>query len=236
MKPLSGEQASLTERVFEQIRAAIISGELAPGSLHSVVEISNQLGVSRTPVREALLQFAANGMVRFERSRGVRILKLSVKDIEEIYSLRLLLETPSAFRAATRISDRELATLRKAFDAMRKACDADDERMFQRHDLVFHETILRAAGNERVVQAVANTRSQMHALGLSTMQSRTLSDILAVHEKIYDAVVSRDPEAASEAVHAHLIGTLRLLLQQASDDPSIVDDYGPIMRWNASGR
>ncbi|HEY0697406.1 MAG TPA: GntR family transcriptional regulator, partial [Micromonospora sp.] len=141
MKPLSGDQASLTERVFEQIRAAIISGELAPGSLYSVVEIASQLGVSRTPVREALLQFAANGMVRFERSRGVRILELSVKDIEEIYSLRLLLEAPSAHRAATEMTDRERTTLRRAFEAMRKACDAGDERLFQKHDLVFHETI-----------------------------------------------------------------------------------------------
>ncbi|SCL29118.1 GntR family transcriptional regulator [Micromonospora inyonensis] len=229
MKPLS-EDASLTERVFEQIRAAIISGELAPGSLYSVVEIASQLGVSRTPVREALLQFAANGMVRFERSRGVRILELSVKDIEEIYSLRLLLEAPSAYRAATEMSDRDRAALKKAFDGMRKACDAGDERLFQRHDLAFHEAIVRAAGNERVVQVVANTRSQMHALGLSTTKTRTLADILAVHEKIYVNIMARDPAGASDAVQDHLIGTLTMLVQQSTDDPSAVENYQPPVR------
>ncbi|MFF5233350.1 GntR family transcriptional regulator [Dactylosporangium sp. NPDC000521] len=227
MKPLSGDQASLTERVFEQIRDAIRSGELVPGSLYSVVEIANQLGVSRTPVREALLQFAANDMVRFERSRGVRILELSVKDIEEIYSLRLLLEAPSAYRAATRMTDRERAALTRAFDSMRKACDMGDERLFQKHDLVFHETIVRAAGNERVVQAVANTRSQMHALGLSTTKTRTLADILAVHEKIYDNIIARNAVGASEAVQDHLIGTLKMLVQQSAEGGPALDDYEP---------
>ncbi|WP_432992064.1 GntR family transcriptional regulator [Dactylosporangium sp. CA-233914] len=227
MKPLSVDQASLTERVFEQIRTAILSGELVPGSLYSVVEIANQLGVSRTPVREALLQFAANGMVRFERSRGVRILELSVKDIEEIYSLRLLLEAPSAYRAATRMSDRERAALTRAFDGMRKACDTGDERLFQKHDLVFHETIVRAAGNERVVQVVANTRSQMHALGLSTTRTRTLADILAVHENIYDNVMARNAPGASEAVQHHLVGTLTMLVRQSTDNGGTLEEYRP---------
>ncbi|MER7282734.1 GntR family transcriptional regulator [Dactylosporangium sp. NPDC000244] len=227
MKPLSSDQASLTGRVFDQIRDAIRSGELVPGSLYSVVEIANQLGVSRTPVREALLQFAANGMVRFERSRGVRILELSVKDIEEIYSLRLLLEAPSAYRAATRMSDRDRAVLTKAFDGMRKACDAGDERLFQKHDLVFHEAIVRAAGNERVVQVVANTRSQMHALGLSTTKTRTLADILAVHEKIYDNVIARNAAGAGEAVQEHLIGTLEMLVQQSADHDQANGKYQP---------
>ncbi|PKW16204.1 GntR family transcriptional regulator [Saccharopolyspora spinosa] len=227
MKPLSGDNASLTERVFEQIRTAILSGELAPGSLYSVVDIASQLGVSRTPVREALLQFAANGMVRFERSRGVRILELSVKDIEEIYSLRLLLEAPSAYRAATQMNDRDRAVFKKAFAGMRKASETGDERLFQQHDMVFHETIVRAAGNERVVQVVANTRSQMHALGLSTIKTRTLTDILAAHEKIYDAVLANDASGAGEAVQDHLIGTLKVLVQQSLDSTGAREDYQP---------
>jgi DNA-binding GntR family transcriptional regulator len=217
VKPLDPDQSSLTDQVFEEIRSGIISGELEPGSLYSVVDIAERLGVSRTPVREALLKFAANGMVAFERGRGVRILRLSIKDIEEIYALRLLLEAPSAHRAAANLSDRHRAELTKAFNAMRAAAEAGDERRFQRHDVVFHEAILKAAGNERVVQAVANTRSQMHALGLSTTQTRTLADILAVHERIYETVLSGDPDGAASAVRDHLLGTMQLLVQQSSD-------------------
>lgn len=226
MKPLSDDTSSLTGRVFEQIRSAIRSGELAPGSLHSVADIANQLGVSRTPVREALLQFAANGVVRFERSRGVRILKLSVKDIEEIYSLRLLLEAPSAHRAATRMSDHERMAFRKAFAGMRKATETRDEGLFQKHDLIFHESIVRAAGNERVVNVISNTRGQMHALGLSTTETRTLADILAVHERIYNAIIAGDADAASEAVQDHLVGTLTMLVRQ-SMPPEDGEHYEP---------
>jgi len=226
MKPLSGDTSSLTQRVAEQIRAAIRSGEFAPGSLHSVADIANQLGVSRTPVREALLQFAANHVVKFERSRGVRILELSIKDIEEIYSLRLLLEAPSAHRAATRMSDRDRALFRKAFAGMRKATEAGDEALFQKHDLVFHDAIVRAAGNDRVAGVVANTRGQMQALGLSTTKSRTLADILAAHEKIYDAVVAGNPVAASEAVQDHLIETLTMMVKQ-SLPPDDSETYEP---------
>lgn len=226
MKQLSSDQLSLTEQVFEQIRAAIRSGELAPGSLHSVADIANELGVSRTPVREALLQFAANGMVKFERSRGVRILELSIKDIEEIYSLRLLLEAPSAYRAATRMSDRDRAVFKKAFVGMRKATEAGDELLFQKHDLVFHDAIVRAAGNGRVVTVLANTRGQMHALGLSTTKTRTLADILVAHEKIYDAIAAGNPVAAGEAVQDHLIGTLTMMVKQ-SLPPEDGESYEP---------
>lgn len=223
------DESSLTERVYEELRTAIRSGELAPGTLHSVVEIANQLGVSRTPVREALLQFAADGVVRFERSRGVRILELSTQDIEDIYSLRLLLEVPAAHRAATHMSDADRKVMRKAFAAMSKAREQQDEPLFQRHDLTFHEAVLRGAGNERIVEAVAKTRSQMHARGVSTTATRSLDEIFAVHERIFAAIEDHDPIAAARAVHDHLVGTLRLLLQQSGSDESPYEP--PVTPW-----
>ena len=218
MEPLVIDHASLTERVFEQLRDAIRAGELAPGSLHSVVELASQLGVSRTPVREALLQLATNGMVRFERSRGVRILELSTKDIEEIYMLRLFLEAPAAYLAAARMSDDQKEAFTVAFTGMRSACEAGNEKQFQRHDVTFHEIILRAADNSRVVDAVAKARSQMHSLGLSTTKTRTLWDILAVHERIYTAILEGDCSKAAKSTQDHLLGTLRMLIRQSTGD------------------
>jgi DNA-binding GntR family transcriptional regulator len=120
-------QVSLTDRVYEELMRAIRAGELQPGTMHSVVEISGRLGVSRTPVREALLRMASNGMVRFERSRGVRILEVSTRDIEEIYSLRMMLEVPSAYRAAELLTDELLAPIEDAFGRMQDATKAGDE-------------------------------------------------------------------------------------------------------------
>lgn len=223
------DESSLTERVYEELRTAILSGELAPGTLHSVVEISNQLGVSRTPVREALLQFAADGVVRFERSRGVRILELSTKDIEDIYSLRLLLEVPAAFHSATHMSEQDRKVMRKAFAGMSKAREQQDEPMFQRHDLIFHEAVLRGAGNVRIVEAVARTRSQMHARGVSTTATRSLDDVFVVHERIFDAIEAEDAHGAARAVHDHLIDTLRLLVQQSEGEDAPFE--APMTPW-----
>ncbi len=96
-------ESSITDRVRESIRQAIIDGELAPGSLHSVQSLANIFKVSRTPVREALIDLAGADMVEFERNRGVRILETSVNDLEEILVLRILLEVPATHRAAAQI-------------------------------------------------------------------------------------------------------------------------------------
>src|SRR5437773_4607603 len=99
MKPITDRRESLAERVYEQIRNAIIMGELAPESRHSVNELATILSVSRTPVREALLKLADQGMVRFHRNVGVVILPTTIHDLEEVFSVRLLLEVPATFQA-----------------------------------------------------------------------------------------------------------------------------------------
>ncbi|MFI6713215.1 GntR family transcriptional regulator [Nonomuraea sp. NPDC050478] len=227
MEQISTDQTSLAAQTFEAVRRAIVTGELAPGTLHSVVEIAAQLGVSRTPVREALLQLATHGVVRFERSRGVRILEIATRDIEEIYTLRYLLEVPSAYRAATMMTDDQMASFSKALERMRQACESGDERLFQEEDVAFHEMILEAAGNTRVTQSVATMRAQMAARGLSTTKTRTLWDIWRVHERILEAIQARDEQGAAQAMRDHLLGTTRLLLTQSTGDPEAGARYAP---------
>ena len=99
MEPVASVE-SLTDRAHAEIRRAIISGQLLPGSIHSIYKIAETLGASRSPVREALVKLAEQGMVSFERNRGVRILSTSLHDLEEILSLRLLLDVPATRRAA----------------------------------------------------------------------------------------------------------------------------------------
>ncbi|MEV4103419.1 GntR family transcriptional regulator [Nonomuraea sp. NPDC049649] len=227
MEQISTDQTSLAAQTYEAIRRAIVTGELAPGSLHSVVDIAAQLGVSRTPVREALLQLATHGVVRFERSRGVRILEVSTRDIEEIYTLRYLLEVPSAYRAAPLMTDERLAQLSKALERMRQACEVGDERLFQEEDVLFHELILEVAGNTRVTQSVATMRAQMAARGLSTTKTRTLWDIWRVHERILERLQARDEQGAAEAMRDHLLETTRLLITQSTGDPEAGARFTP---------
>ncbi|WP_210495867.1 GntR family transcriptional regulator [Patulibacter sp. SYSU D01012] len=211
----AGGGVTLTARVAEQVRDAIADGRLQPGMRLSVPQLAEQLGASRTPVREALLLLESQGLVRFERNRGVRILETPLHDLEEIFTLRLLLEVPATRRATTLVGADELAALREHLATMRAHAGEDDETAFMAADRRFHDVLLRAAGNRRLADQVVNLRDLVRFLGASTAgRSRTLTTILGEHEAILAAVEARDADAAAAAMRAHLLATAGLLLAQ----------------------
>ena len=208
-------ESSLTARVRESIREAIIDGSLEPGSLHSVKSLADIFKVSRTPVREALIDLAGADMVEFERNRGVRILETSVHDLEEILVLRILLEVPATHRAAERIDADGLSALRQELDAMVEAAENGDEPTMMQHDRRFHELINTASGNSRLTESVDSLRDLIVSRGVSTVDStRSLPEIVAEHEGILAALASGDADAAATAMKQHLVNTASLLLQQ----------------------
>ncbi|MCB0871118.1 MAG: GntR family transcriptional regulator [Solirubrobacterales bacterium] len=208
-------ESSLTARVRESIREAIIDGELEPGSLHSVQSLADIFKVSRTPVREALIDLAGADMVEFERNRGVRILETSVHDLEEILVLRILLEVPATHRAAGRIDAEGLDGLRQELDAMSEAAANGDEATMMQHDRRFHELINTASGNSRLTEYVDSLRDLILTRGVSTVDStRSLTEIAEEHEGIVVALASGNADAAASAMKRHLVNTASLLLQQ----------------------
>ncbi len=217
---------SITEQVREAVRSAIIDGDLAPGALHSVQRLADAFGVSRTPVREALIDLARTGMVRFERNRGVRILQTSIHGLEEILALRLLLEVPAARRAAQLATPPVDRALERELMAMATAATAGDEPLTMRHDRLFHRAVNEASGNQRLADYVDSLRDLVVTSGVSTAgRSRSLEAIVAEHEAILAALRARDPAAAGAAMKAHLVSTALLLLEQeggrAADAPLV---------------
>jgi DNA-binding GntR family transcriptional regulator len=208
-------ESSLTARVRESIRQAIIDGSLEPGSLHSVQSLADIFKVSRTPVREALIDLAGADMVEFERNRGVRILETSVHDLEEILVMRILLEVPATHRAAQRIDAEGLHALRQELDAMVDAAENGDEPTHMQHDRRFHELINTASGNTRLTEYVDSLRDLILTRGVSTVDStRSLPEIVAEHEGILAALAAGDADAAAAAMKQHLVNTASLLLEQ----------------------
>ena len=225
MNPLQEIKAesSLTDQVRDSIRQAIIDGQLAPGSLHSVQTLADIFKVSRTPVREALIDLAGAGMVEFERNRGVRILETSVHDLEEILVLRILLEVPAAFRAASQIDKEGLRHLRSEMKLMSKAAKAGGEPEMMLHDRVFHEIINGASGNSRLTDYVNSLRDLILTRGVSTVdRTRSLKEIVTEHRAILEALDEHDPEAAAAAMKSHLVNTSALLLEQEGGRDSAV--------------
>lgn len=221
LSPIGPERPSLTSEVRLRLKQAIVSGQLAPGSLHSVAELASALGVSRTPVREALIELASQSMVKFERNRGIRILRTSLHDLEEVFTLRLLLEVPAAREAARRAGPEAHRALSRALAQMERTARSDDEARFMDHDRLLHRTLLEAAGNMRLAAYVDSLRDLVLSKGASTAHvSRSLQDIVAEHTGIVDAVVRKDPEAAAAAMRAHVINTGRLLIAQEGGDPA----------------
>jgi Transcriptional regulators len=156
---------TMNAQVLGALRTAVITGELAPGTLHSVQTLATQLGVSRTPVREALIKLAQHGMVRFERNRGVRILQTSLHDLEEVFALRLLLEVPATRRACQLLDAAGRKELRRVYRAMERAVEADDEFKLWEHDRRFHRALLEASGNSRLAEYVAGCGTRCCAAG-----------------------------------------------------------------------
>lgn len=214
--PLDRQPPSLTDQVVAAIRTGAHSGELVPGQLYSAYQISALLGISRAPVREALMRLAEAGMVRMERNRGFRLIVPNAREIAEIFHLRLLLEVPAVRVAAAHHTPAQMRTLRHELAETRKAARQGDESVFMLHDRNFHEDILRAGGNQRLVATVGALRDETRLLGASTVdRSRSLTDIVREHAPIAKAIADGDSDEAARCMAHHIAHTGRLLVAQA---------------------
>jgi DNA-binding GntR family transcriptional regulator len=230
LQRLAAPAASLTDQVIASVRDGVRTGALRPGELYSAYQLADLLGVSRSPVREALLRLAEAGMVTLERNRGFRVSVPGAREIAEIFQLRLLLEVEAARRAAARIDPAVAATLHAELDAMDAAAGAHDEPDFMQHDQRLHSMIIAAAGNRRTQQLVDGLRDATRLLGASTVDtSRSLHDIAAEHRPIVAAITAGDRDAAAAAMHAHLEHTARLLLAQTVREAG--DQLDPDQLW-----
>ncbi|MGI8334189.1 GntR family transcriptional regulator [Actinomadura scrupuli] len=230
MTPLAVPAASLADQVAASIRAAVRAGTLQPGRLYSAYQMADNLGVSRSPVREALMRLAEAGMVEFERNRGFRIVIPQPRDIAEVFHLRLLLEVPAARRVASGAAPELIDALRAELREMSRAAGEHDEALFMRHDRRLHDLILGAAGNARLLRLIDGLRDTTRYLGASTVdRSRTLHDIYAEHVPIVDAIAAADAAAAGRAMSAHVTHTGRLLVAQAATESA--DGTDPDALW-----
>jgi DNA-binding GntR family transcriptional regulator len=163
-----------------------------------------------------------------ERNRGFRLITPGAREIAEIFHLRLLLEVPMARIAAARRTPVRNRSLKERLNEMRRAGRLHDEALFMLHDREFHEEILRASGNQRLVATVGALRDTTRMLGASTVdRSRSLSDIADEHAPIARAIAAGDPDAAAARMAEHITHTGQLLVAQAlRADGSPADPQG----------
>lgn len=216
IEPLPPPAPNLDEEIFRRLRQLIIAGDLVPGALYSMNELAGQLRVSRTPVAQAVARLVAQGMVRVEHRRGLRVLETSVHDLAEIYELRLLLEPRATYRAAGLMRRADKQRLKEALVALGQVAGVgENPRGYLRRDAEFHSIILHSSGNHRLAEFVQSLRDLQMLRGASTVdRSRPMADVVDDHRRIYDLVIKGDADGAAAAMHEHIAVTCNLLIEQ----------------------
>jgi DNA-binding GntR family transcriptional regulator len=208
---------NVADQVYRKLRDAIASGVLEGGSRHSVYELAQSFGVSRTPVREAVLRLVDLDMISVERNRGIVIRGTDVEEIRSVFELRLLLEPTAASIAAMRRDSALIAQLRAGSAAMKAAAEKDDEQVFMARDREFHQAIISSLGNDRMTKIVNSLRGATQARGASTVhRSRDLVAIAREHDPILAAIVKGDESRARASMVKHLVETGSLLMIQVA--------------------
>ncbi len=208
MSALSIAPRALYEEVAELLRQRIFARELGPGSWIDELRIAEALGISRTPMREALKVLAAEGLVTMKVRRGAYVTEVSEKDLRDVYHLLALLESDAARVVAQRASETELAGL-QAQHAELAAAAGDRDRFFQINE-AFHLQLLALSDNRWRSQMVADLRKVMklnrhHSL----FKSGRIAQSLAEHQDIVDALTRRQPELAAQRMTAHFMNGLQ---------------------------
>lgn len=210
---------TLTDRVTEAICAAILSGELAPDQVYSTAELGRQLGVSRTPTREALLELERRGLVTIEKNRGARIRSTSIDTLVEVFQVRLMLEIPLVRRSVERQTPEHLAALEKAYEAFYQAALADDPEATLKADRDFHAALLAAADNQRASQLLREQRDFVLTTGVGTVPlSRTPMECFNDHVKIMELFRERKTDELAAELGRHISGTAYILIRQEVGD------------------
>ncbi|WP_162301557.1 GntR family transcriptional regulator [Nesterenkonia muleiensis] len=208
-------QPTLTEQILDQLRTAVLNGELKPGIRYSASGLAKQFGVSRTPVREALLELERSGMARIEKNLGVTVVANSLEEIVNCYQLRLLLEVPATARAAQIADDRAIAQIEAKFADMQGAADRDDVETLLRADRDFHSELLAVAQNPRLVTVLEGLRNLVLTTGIATVpRSRSCQELVEDHRDILEAVQGRSPQRAAAAMRRHVHNTATLIIRR----------------------
>ncbi|MGH8866537.1 MAG: GntR family transcriptional regulator [Actinomycetes bacterium] len=207
--PSFRSRQNLREEVEHALRAALVSGELKPGSIYSAPLLAAQFGVSATPVREAMLDLAKQGHVQVVRNKGFRVTELSERDLDEVTHLRALIEVPTIRDIARSASQDEVEALRPLAGEIEKSAARGDLATYLDADRRFHLTLLGLAGNQRLVDVVGNLRSQTRLYGLPELASSgALVASGREHVELLDLLLERDARAAERLMRRH-IGHIR---------------------------
>lgn len=205
LKVNMNEYLPLRDVVFHTLRQAILKGELEPGERLMEIQLANRLGVSRTPIREAIRKLELEGLVLMIPRKGAEVAKISQKSLKDVLEVRRSLEELAIELACQRMTEDEIRELEDAQKAFAAAVEKGEAMSIAETDEHYHDIIYNGTGNIRLVQILNNLREQMYRFRLEYIKDADKRQVLmAEHEIILKAVRQRKSAEAKSAIREHI--------------------------------
>ena len=213
------EYLPLRDVVFNTLRQAILKGELKPGERLMEIQLATKLGVSRTPVREAIRKLELEGLVLMIPRKGAEVAEITRQDMEDVLEVRTALEELAVKDACDHITDAQLSELKKASNEFKKALlEGKDLVTCADADMHFHDVILSATNNRRLIQMLNNLSEQMYRYRMEYLKDeRTHKTLIEEHDAIRRALKKHDKVKAGAAIRVHIDNQKRSILESLTE-------------------
>ena len=204
----------LRDVVFNTLRTSILTGELKPGERLMEIHLADKLGVSRTPIREAIRKLELEGLVTMIPRRGAEVAQITEKNLRDVLEVRRALDALAVELACERITEDELAELKKACENFELETKRGNANQVAQADVELHDIILKASGNERLMQMISKLSQQMYRYRLEYVKDEAnYKRLIAEHRVIYEAIRDRDRQTGAEAIKNHVDNQEKALIR-----------------------
>lgn len=216
------EVLPLRDVVFNTLRKAILTGELKPGERLMEIHLANQLGVSRTPIREAIRKLELEGLVIMIPRRGAEVAQITEKSLKDVLEVRRALDALCAELACDRITEEEKQQLKTACDEFEKATRMGDVTTIAEADVALHDIIVAATGNRRLIQLINNLSEQMYRYRFEYIKEEDKHNhLVEEHRMIYESIIQHDKEKAAQAAKLHIDNQEKSIIRQIRKEGAV---------------
>lgn len=199
------EYLPLRDVVFHTLRQAILRGELKPGERLMEIQLANKLGVSRTPIREAIRKLELEGLVLMIPRKGAEVAEITEKNLRDVLEVRCALEELAVQLACDRIDKQGIRDLQQAAKNFESVLDSADITKIAEADVAFHDIIYMATDNKRLIQLLNNLREQMYRYRIEYLKKKEYYPrLLAEHQDIIQAIANGERERATKITSQHI--------------------------------
>lgn len=212
----------LRDVVFNTLREAILRGDLEPGERLMEIALANKLGVSRTPIREAIRKLELEGLVVMIPRRGAEVAQITEKDLKDVLEVRTSLEALTAGLACRRMTPERLLELEDALKAFEVSVKRGDLTDMAQKDVNFHDVIFAATNNARLIQILNNLREQMYRYRLEYLKdSESHQKLLREHRMLLTAIREGDKEKAQAVITDHIYNQEIAVIRRINEDAKV---------------